>query len=67
MRKAPVFPVPFLALAIILFLAMMRGIDSSCTGVGTRYPDYASAKMICSLSFNSLKFLYLVALISCMH
>lgn len=36
MMKAPVLPVPFLARAMMLFLSMMRGIDSSCMGVGTR-------------------------------
>lgn len=66
MRKAPVLPVPFLALAIMLLRAMIRGMDSSWTGVGTRYPPSVSANNISSRSLSSLKFLYLVALISWM-
>ena len=64
MRKAPVLPVPFLALAMMLFLLIMRGIDSSWTGVGSRYPASVSASMMDSLSLSWLKFLYLVALMS---
>ena len=52
MRKAPVLPVPFLALAMILFLFMMRGIDYSWIGVGTKYPASVNAKMIFSFNFN---------------
>jgi hypothetical protein len=36
MMKAPVLPVPFLARAMMLLRAMMRGMDSSWMGVGTR-------------------------------
>jgi hypothetical protein len=36
MTKAPVLPVPFLALAMMPFLARMRGMDYSWMGVGTR-------------------------------
>lgn len=65
MTKAPVLPVPFLALAMMLLRARMRGMDSSWMGVGTRYPASVSASMMLSWRLSSLKFLYLVALISC--
>ncbi len=52
MRKPPVLPVPFLARAMMLFLEVMRGMDSSWMGVGTRYPASVSARMIFSFSFN---------------
>ena len=64
MRNPPVLPVPFLALAIILFLEMIRGIDYYCMGVGTKYPAYVNDKIIFSFNLSSLKFLYFVALIS---
>jgi hypothetical protein len=64
MMNAPVLPVPFLARAMMLFLSIMSGTDSSCMGVGTRYPASVSASMMLSCNFSSLKFLYLVALIS---
>jgi hypothetical protein len=35
-RKPPVLPVPFLALAMILLRATMRGMDYYWMGVGTR-------------------------------
>jgi hypothetical protein len=63
-RKAAVFPVPFFALAIRLFRYWMIGIDYYWIGVGTVYPFSVSPKISSSLSFNSLKDLYLVGLIS---
>jgi hypothetical protein len=35
-RNPPVFPVPFLARAMMLFRAMMSGMDYYWMGVGTR-------------------------------
>jgi hypothetical protein len=35
-RKPPVLPVPFLARAMMLLRVVMRGMDSSWMGVGTR-------------------------------
>jgi len=46
MRYAAVFPVPFLALAIIGFLCLINGIDYSCTGVGCVNPFDANARSI---------------------
>ena len=66
MRKPPVLPVPFLARAIMLFLAMINGMDSYWIGVGTLYPFYVNASMIFSFSLSSIKFLYFVALMSFM-
>jgi hypothetical protein len=48
----------------MLFLAVINGIDSYWMGVGTRYPASVNARIIFSLSLSSMKFLYLVALMS---
>lgn len=51
-RYAAVFPVPFLALAMIDLRFLIKGIDYSWIGVGLLKPHDAKAKRIFSSKFN---------------
>ena len=64
MRYAAVLPVPFLALAIIGLLCLIKGIDYSWIGVGLLNPQFAKASKIFSYNSNSANDWYFVASIS---
>ena len=61
---AAVFPVPFLALAMRLFLDWIIGIDYYWIGVGTVYPFYVNPSKIYYFRFSCLNDWYFVGFIS---